>query len=251
MDTRLHLHLQPRQPRRPGAPARAAAMLAAGAGGAAVIALGVLVLIVDGHGVSWLAGLVAGAAAAVWLTLGRGRTGRGARAGETGAQQRTELAVAPLQQRGWSFQHGVVGPDGTFHHIAVGPGGLILLESMSPGGVVRMIGGEPFVEPAGEGQPPRMQRLRPAALADATSLRECVQRIAERRMWVQAVVVLWSEFPAGCVADGRCVYIHGSRLAEWMSRRPNQFDEAEREAVDAAVRELAARGTDFDLPVAV
>jgi hypothetical protein len=251
MDTRLHLHLQPRQRRRSGAPTRAAGMLAAGAGGTAVIVLGVLVLIVDGHGVSWLAGLVAGAATAACLTLGRGRTGRRARASETGAQRRTELAVEPLQQQGWS-QHGVAGPDGTFHHMAVGPGGLILLESMSPGGVVRMIGGEPFVEPAGEGQaPPRMQRLRPAVLADATSLRECVQRIAERRMWVQAVVVLWSEFPAGCVADGRCVYIHGSRLAEWMSRRPHQFDEAEREAVDAAVRELAARGTDFDRPVAV
>ncbi len=224
-------------------------MLAAGAAGAAVILLGVVVLIVDGHGVSWLAGLVAGAAAAAWLTVGRGRTDSRAPATETGAQRRTELAVDPLRQRGWSFHHGVAGPDGTFDHIAVGPGGLILLESLSPEGVVRMIGGEPVVEQAGESEaPPRLQRLRPTALADATSLRDCVQRIAGRRMWVQAVVVLWSEFPAGRVVDGRCVYIHGSHLAEWMSRRPHQLDEAEAVAVGAAVRELAACGTDSDQP---
>lgn len=218
-------------------------------GVAAVILAGVAVLIVGGHGVSWLAGLVAGAAAAAWLTVGRDRAGSRP---ASGAQRRTELAVQPLEQAGWSFVHGVPGPDGTYDHIAVGPGGLILLQSICPDGVVKMIGVEPMVEQAGEPPAPaRLERLRPTALADATRLRERVQRIAERRMWVQAVVVVWSEFPAGCVADGRCVYIHGSRLAEWMSRRPHQFDEAETAAVGAAVRELAARGTEVGLPVAV
>lgn len=226
-------------------------MYGAGLGVAAVILAGLLVLVIDGHGISWVAGLVAGAGAVAWLTVGRGRIGVRA-AGGAGAQRRTEAALAPLAQAGWSFVHGVPGPDGTFDHIAVGPGGLILLQSMSPQGVVRMIGSEPVVELAADGRAaPQVQRLRPTALIDATTVRERVQRIARRRMWVQAVVVLWSEFPAGCVADGRCVYIHGSRLAEWMARRPNQFDAAEAEAVTAAVQELAERGTAFDLPVAV
>ena len=218
---------------------------------AAVILAGVLVLILDGHGVSSLAGLVAGAAAAAGLTAGRRHTGARTAAG-TAAQRRTEVAVAPLEHAGWSFLHAVPGPDGAYDHIAVGPGGLILLESMSPDGVVRMIGGEPVVETAADGPaPPRVRRLRPTALADATTLRERVQRIAERRLWVQAVVVVWSDFPAGCVADGRCVYIHGSRLAEWLSRRPHQFAEPEAEAVCAAVGQLAEHGSDLDLPVAV
>ena len=218
-------------------------------GVAAVILAGLLVLIVDGHGVSWLAGLVAGAAAAVGLTAGRGRIGSRAARGSEGPRGRTESALEPLAQAGWSFVHGVPGPDGIFDHIAVGPGGLILMQSLSPEGVVRMIGSEPVVERAAEGlAAPRVERLRPTALVDATTVRDRVQRIARRRMWVQAVVVLWSEFPAGCVADGRCVYIHGSRLAEWLSRRPNQFDAAEATAVGAAVQELAERGT---VPVAV
>jgi hypothetical protein len=248
MDTRLH---HPALRPRPRTPGRTGAVYAAGLGVAAVILAGLLVLIIDGHGVSWLAGLVAGAAAAAWLTLGR-RPIRARPASGDGAQRRTELAVRSLERAGWSFLHGVPGPDGTYDHIAIGPGGLILLESMNPDGVVKMISSEPVVERAATGEgPPRLQRLRPTALADATSLRERVPRVAERRLWVQAVVVLWSEFPAGCVVDGRCVYIHGSRLAEWISRRPHQFDEAETEAVGAAVRALAERGADFDLPVAV
>ncbi len=250
MDTRLDHLLQARRQRRSGRVAPASAMPAAGVALAAVILAGVLVLVLDGHGVSWLAGLVAGAAAAglpVARSRMRARTPRGAGA----AQRRTEMALQPLGQAGWSFVHGVPGPDGTYDHIAVGPGGLILLESMSPDGVVRMVGGEPVAERPGEALGPRGQRLRPTALADATSLRERVQRIAERRLWVQAVVVFWSDFPAGCVADGRCVYVHGSRLAEWISRRPHQFEETEAEAVSAAVRQLAERGSDLDLPVAV
>jgi hypothetical protein len=250
MDTRLDLHLHAR--RRRGTSARAGAVAAAGMAVAAVILAGVLVLIVDGHDVSWLAGLLAGSAAAAGLSLGRARLGTRAAGGGAGAQRRTELAVRPLEQAGWSFVHGVPGPDGPFDHIAVGPGGLILLESMSPEGVVRMIGGEPVVERAAEAEmPPRVERLRPTALVDATALRDRVQRIAARRVWVQAVVIFWSEFPAGCVADGRCVYIHGSRLAEWMSRRPHQFDEAEAREVAGAVRELAARSSHLDRSVAV
>jgi hypothetical protein len=225
---------------------------AAGLAVAAVILTGVLVLILGGHGGSWLAGLVAGAGAAAWLTVGRRRIRFRSDAHRASPQRRTRSALEPLGQAGWSFVHDVAGPDGVFDHIAVGPGGLILLQSLSPEGVVRMIGSEPVVERAGEAEaPPRVERLRPTALVDATTVRERVQRIARRRMWVQAVVVLWSEFPAGCVADGRCVYIHGSRLAEWLARRPNQFDAAEAEAVSAAVQELAERGTAFDLPVAV
>jgi hypothetical protein len=250
MDTRFDLHVRARR-RRAAGPVPAAVARAAGMAVAAVVLTAVVVLITDGHGLSWLAGLAAGAAAAAWLTAGRRRVRFRAASG-AGAQRRTELAVQPLEQAGWSFVHGVPGPDGTYDHIAVGPGGLILLESICPDGVVKMIGAEPVVERAAEGEArARVRRLRPTALADATSLRDRVERIAERRMWVQAVVVVWSEFPAGCVADGRCVYIHGSRLADWMSRRPHQLDEAETDAIGAAVRELAARGTDFDLPVAV
>jgi Nuclease-related domain len=252
MAARFDLPVQARRRTRSGRSGVAGAVLAASLAAVAVVVAGILVLVFNGHGISWVAGLIAGAAAAAWATVGWGRSGAGFRTSGTRAERRTELAVASLEQSGWRFLHHVSGPDGIYDHIAVGPGGLILLESLSPGGLVRMNAGEPFVERREDPQaPPRLERLRPTALADATTLRDSVQRIAERRMWVQSVVVFWSDFPAGCVADGRCVYIHGSRLAAWMTRRPHQFDEHQADEVLAAVRELAEHGGDMGLPVAV
>jgi len=68
---------------------------------------------------------------------------------------------------------------------------------------------------------------------------------------VQAVVVFWTEFPEGCVADGRSVFIHGSRVAEWMARRPHQLDPREADEVCAAVQALAERRDASSLRVAV
>jgi hypothetical protein len=250
MDTRLGLHVSAQ--RRPGAAPRGGAVPVAGVAALAVVLAGVLGLVFGGHGASWSAGLIAGAAAAAWATAARGRRGSRASLPGAAAARRTELALLPLEHRGWRFLHRVSGPDGTYDHLALGPGGLILLESMCPDGPVTMNGGQPVVErPGGPDGPPRLERLRPKALADAMAVRETVQRIAGRRMWVQAVVVFWSDFPAGCVADGRCVYIHGSRLAEWISRRPTQFDEPEFDEVYAAVRVLAEHGGDAPLRVAV
>lgn len=255
MDTQFDIRLYARRrPSRPGAGV-GAALSVQGLALVAVIVAGVLGLVLDGNSVSWLAGLLAGAGAAVALTL-RGRWdgvrwGAHPSAAPT-AERRTGAAIRALEAAGWHFVHGVPGPDGPYDHIAVGPGGLILLESLSPEGVVVMDADQLVVERnASPPGPPRRERLRPQARADAVTLRESVQRIARRRLWVQAVVVLWSDFPAGCVADGRCVYIHGSRLADWMARRPHQLDEAQVDEVFAAVQALAEQAGTALLPVAV
>lgn len=250
MDTRLDLHLTARRGSAAGAE-RARGGLVLGA--AIVVLAGLIGLAVEGHGVSWLAGLIAGVGAGAGIALARSRDRTAVGAPLTARPERlTAAAVQPLEQAGWRFLHEVAGPDSTYDHIAVGHGGLILLESLNPHGVVTMRAGEPVVERREDPQaPPRVERLRPRVLADASVMREGVQRIAGRRMWVQAVVVFWSDFPAGCVADGRCVYIHGSRLADWMARRPNQLDEVEAQDIFAAVQVLADHAGDLSLPVAI
>lgn len=252
MDTRLDLRFQPPR-RRVDARARSWVAPAQGAALVALIVAGVLVLVLEGHGVSWLAGLIAGAGAGAWIVLTRDRARSGARSpAAVRAERRTAGAVKPLERSGWRFVHAVPGPEGAYDHIAVGHGGLILLESLDPDGVVTMNAGELIVERREDPHsPPRYERLRPRALADATAVRETMQEISGRRLWVQAVVVFWSDFPAGCVTDGRCVYIHGSRLAEWMSRRPHQLDEAGADEVFASVQLLAQHTYDLALPVAV
>lgn len=234
--------------------------------GLGVVAIGVLVLIFDGQELSWLAGLVAGAAAGAWVAVrrGAGRTPiRLSFAGRTparssqrpsarSAERQTEAAISFLEHSGWRFLHNVPGIDTTYDHIAIGPGGVILMQSMSPAGVVTMQSGEPVLEhPATSGAQPRLERLRPRALADAAAFRDGVQRLTGRRLWVQAVVVFWSEFPDGCVADGRSVFIHGSRLAEWMARRPHQLDPRDVDNVYAAVEARGRPRGDLSLPVAV
>ncbi|MGH3266970.1 MAG: nuclease-related domain-containing protein, partial [Trebonia sp.] len=168
------------------------------------------------------------------------------------AERRTAEAVASLERAGWCVLHDVRGRDATYDHVAVGPGGVILMQSIDPQGTVTMRAGEPFVaRPAGPGATEEVVRLRPRALTDASAFRDDVLRVAGRRLWVQAVVVLWSEFPAGVVADGRCAYVHGSRLAGWLARRPHQLSSADAEGVLAAVALTARIDSDLPLPVAV
>ncbi len=218
-----------------------------------VVVIGVLVLVLDGHELSWLAGLIAGGGAGALVALRRGgRPTRRRPLTELRAEHRTEAALEPLGGGGWSFLHGVRGLDTTFDHIAIGHGGVIVLQSTSPDGPVTMRGGEPIVERrTTPDSPAQLQRLRPHAVADAAAFRRDVERLTGRRLWVQAVVVIWSEFPAGCVADGRCVYIHGSRLAEWLARRPHQLDTAETADVARAVGTLVDCGGELPLPLAV
>jgi Nuclease-related domain len=231
-----------------------------------VVAIGALVLVFDGQELSWLAGLVAGAAAGAWVAVrrGAGRTPlrvpaparprtRGARTPSALAPERqTARAIESLEHSGWRFLHDVRGIDTTYDHIAVGPGGVIVMQSLSPAGVITMQSGEPILEhPAAPGAQQRQERLRPRALADAAAFRDGVQRLTGRRLWVQAVVVFWTEFPQGCVADGRSVFIHGSRLAEWMARRPHQLDPREADDVCMAVQALAERRDASSLRVAV
>jgi hypothetical protein len=252
--TDLHAEMEgrPRARRR----ARARALLSELTVPLAVVAIGVLVLILDGHEVSWLAGVIAGGGCGAWVALRRGGRPAPRRAGgphaELRAEHRTAKALAPLQGAGWRFLHDVRGFDTTFDHIAIGNGGVIVLESMGPDGVVTMCGGEPFLERRlSPDAPPRLQRLRPRALTGASALRHDVEQLTGRRLWVQAVVVIWSDFPAGCVVDGRCVFIHGSRLAGWLARRPHQLDPAEIEDVAASVAALVKCGGELPLPVAV
>jgi Nuclease-related domain len=227
----------------------------------ALVLTGLLVLIIDGHGVSWLAGLTVGGAGGAWIALLRNQTSADKTSQATApartpsaarAERRTQGAVTSLEHSGWRFLHDVRGRDTTYDHVAVGPGGVILLQSIDPRGTVTVHDGEPFVERRHEPEAePEVTRLRPRALADAGAFRDDVLRVAGQRVWVQAVVVFWSEFPAGCVTDGRCVYIHGSRLAEWIARRPHQLSGVETEDMFATVALLADHGGDLPLPFAL
>jgi hypothetical protein len=78
-----------------------------------------------------------------------------------------------------------------------------------------------------------------SALRSAVKLNGEIERRTGQRPWVQAVVVLWSDFPEGLVEDGKCVFVHGSRLREWlegrMRGRSERLGEGEVEAIAECV----------------
>jgi hypothetical protein len=99
---------------------------------APLAALGVLVLLLDGHGVSWLAGLVAGASTGVWLVGVRAPSLALAPAAPLGvdhgdADTREQLSL--LETAGWRAIHDLEASYARYRHVTIGPGGVIVLQS--------------------------------------------------------------------------------------------------------------------------
>lgn len=93
-------------------------------------------------------------------------------------------------------------------------------------------------------------RIRPRALAAAARLKEEIERRSGQRTWVQAVVVFWSEFPQGVVDDGRCVFLHGSKLLDWIKGKPARLGESGVEMIAASLAEIAGEETVAGAPTA-
>lgn len=54
-------------------------------------------------------------------------------------------------------------------------------------------------------------------------------------------MVFWSDFPEGLVEDGKCVFIHVSRLREWMRERPERPGENEVEMIAECVASIGSQ----------
>jgi hypothetical protein len=190
---------------------------------ALLVALGVLVLLLEGHGVSWLAGLVVGASTTTWLVGARPTTWLVGARPTSGAPApapidhgdadiREQLTL--LEAAGWTAIHDLEARYGRYRHVAIGRGGVILLQSQR------------LEHPWRRDDPDSQRELliqRRRALSAAANLRREIEEATGRPGWVQPVVVVWSEFSVGCVQDGRCVFVYGPRLIDWLRRRPGQL----------------------------
>jgi hypothetical protein len=199
-------------------------------------------LLIERHLVSWLAGMVCGAGVGVWITMRESPPGY-IENWQTGAEgeQKTQEALESLRPPRWLVVHDVSCRRGNYDHIAVGRAGVFLLDSKNPRGTVHIRNGEPYLRrPSDIEADNRCPSLRSSALAGAASLYEDIQRHTGRRQWVQAVVVLWSEFDEGIYEDEKCALVHGSRLREWIEDQPEKLDEDTVFALSAGVVAMAA-----------
>ncbi len=156
-------------------------------------------------------------------------------------ERKTEKALASLERPRWLVLHDVECPRGNYDHIVVGAAGVFLLETKNLQGTVHMRDGEPHLRRRSDPEADKVcSWIRSAALGGAAELKKEIERRTGRRLWVQAVVVLWSGFEEGTHEDEKCVFLHGSRLLEWLSRRPDVLDTATTAELCAAVEAIAS-----------
>jgi Nuclease-related domain len=206
------------------------------------IAGGVAVLLLDGHPLSWIAGGAAGAFAAAWAVV-RDEPPAYIEHWREGAEgeRKTAKELKPLLQAGFHVVHDVQLRYGNYDHVVVGPSGVFLLETKNPNGVVQFRRGVPHVrrrvDPDAQS---REDKVRPRALSAARQLNQQIAEQTGRRVWVQAAVVFWSDFPDELVDDGRCVFVHGSCLRPWLSGLPRRLDQESVAAIAQGLAWLAA-----------
>jgi hypothetical protein len=204
------------------------------------IVAGLAVLILDGHHLSWYAGALTGLFTGVWIALRESPPAYENWHDGAEGERKTEKALAPLARSGWSIVHDIQARYSNYDHIAVGPAGVFLLETKNPSGIVELQDGIPHLrrrlDPEAD---TRLDRIRPRALAAAANLKEDIQRRTGQRTWVQAIVVLWSDFPEGLVDDGRCIFVHGPRLHALLHGRPNRLDPQDAELIATAIAHIA------------
>jgi hypothetical protein len=208
------------------------------------IAVAVAMLFVEGHLVSWFAGLLAGVFLGLWIWL-RDSPPSYVENWHIGAEgeRKTEKALRRLAKAGWRSVHDIQGRYGNLDHVTVGSGGAYLLESKNLQGVVEIYAGAPRLQRRHDPDAQTdFRRVRQRALHAAARLSENLEQGTGERVWVQAVVVFWSEFPAGIVDEGRCVFIHGSKLRSWLRARPQRLSADQIERIAGAVQEMGLDG---------
>jgi hypothetical protein len=197
---------------------------------APLAALGVLVLLLKGHDLTWLAGVVAGASTTAWLVGLRAPSAAVAVAPVDHGDGAVREQLSLLEPAGWSSVHDLDARYGRYRHVAIGPGGVILLQSQR-------------LEHPWRSDDPDCERelvlQRRRALSAAANLRRELEDVIAEPRWVQPVVVVWSEFSVGCLQDGRCVFVSGPRLVDWLRRRPGQLAPQRAKEIFAALDALA------------
>ncbi len=208
------------------------------------IATGIAVGVLGQDVLVWVAGFVAGAFLALWITL-RDTPPRYVETWREGAEgeRKAEKTLRPLERGGWNVVHDIQNERGNYDHVAVGPSGVYLLESKNLQGVVSVRGGVPRLARRHDTETVVFDRVRSQALAGAARLKSQIERRTGHRIWVQAVVVFWSEFPESLIEDERCVFIAGSRLCSWLQNQPKRLSPTEVEKISTAI-DVAAEKVD-------
>jgi hypothetical protein len=139
-------------------------------------------------------------------------------------EMKTGRVLKRLESAGWSAFHDRTTGRGNLDHIAVGPGGVLLLESKNLNGGIS-IGDDGLTTVFGDAEIDSFtnRRLAGAMTRSAIELRERITAATGLSYWVDAVVVIWGDFPDGLDERGGVTYVAGDQLATWLTSRPDRI----------------------------
>jgi hypothetical protein len=149
-----------------------------------------------------------------------------------GAQGERETG-AEIEKLGseWHCDHDLEHERGNWDHVLVGPAGVFLLDSKRLHGTA-----------AAGGDMLRAGRLAypgGAFRAGAKRIKLMLEeRLGARAPWVQAVVVVWGQFPQRRHNEQDVVYLRGDELRPWLSELPMKLNAPQRAALVTALQEL-------------
>jgi hypothetical protein len=129
-------------------------------------------------------------------------------------EQQTAKALKPIEKAGWKVQHDIeLDRGGNIDHVVESPSGKrFVLETKALNGEIRVENGVlKCTQVDDPEQVYRHDRLRHIVLERARHL-----HYERGRGWVQAVVVIWGDFPQRHLEDGKLVFLHGDELASWL-----------------------------------
>jgi hypothetical protein len=131
----------------------------------------------------------------------------------------------------WHCEHDLEHEHGNWDHVLVGPPGVFLLDSKNLSGIA-----------AAGGDALRSGRLafpgwmfRNGAKRIKLALEE---RLGSRAPWVQAVVVVWGDFPQAHHNEQDVVYVRGDELRTWLATLPQKINGPQRAALVTALQEV-------------
>jgi hypothetical protein len=144
-----------------------------------------------------------------------------------------EQTAAELAKLGpdWLVVHDVPHRHGNWDHIVVGQAGVFVIDT-------KRLSGQASVTDDGLSSG-RTRYAGKAFRGSSIGLRKALEAEVADCPWVQAVVAIWGEFPAGELVFERVAYVSGSRLVEWLGQQPATLGDTRRKTLADAVARLA------------
>jgi hypothetical protein len=134
-------------------------------------------------------------------------------------ERKTERALKPLEHEGWTAEHDVQRDGrGNLDHILRSPrGAVFLLETKNLAGTITFTDG--VLQARQFDDPDEIYRYTTLASRLRGQAKELSAKDAAstgRRVWVNAVAVIWGDFHDGIVESGNVTYVRGDQLIPWL-----------------------------------